>query len=305
MRLNLLVLIGAMMAFSGCTTTEEPKAKMTEAERKAHFDKLNAEHAKQELESINRKIDALKKLKNEAIEEAREFALEEVKGLDEVKMSYIRHVAPHVNQSLILNRVVHTSDVPYANMDFEPEVKALPAWDQMQTVMTWYPPNEKQPVVVMGTSKRDLSWFVPVKVVRDRAFIPKSAEEKALVDARQFAMETMLHLQDRELYRNLIRFENPVIADTNYDVDVKTSKHYEELDRKQKYILDRQVTKQASFIWSKDGAEEAAVISGVWFTKKQVFGKRRGAAKEQFMSNWIPVKSQMIPKSEVTKYLVK
>ena len=302
MRLNLLVIIGVATTLTAC--------RMTEQEKQTYLKESHEKHSTPEIQQLKGKIANLKKKRSVAIETAREYALENAKGLDESKHSYIRHNTPHIYQSIMLTGEAHYYDIPVGEDKRDLSIDELERWDRMQTIMVWYPPAEKDPVTVVATSKHDLSWFEPFKIVRERLYVPKSDEEEARVEARDFAMQELLYLQDKPRAQNMVRFENPLIATTSYKLNLKETDHYSDLDRKQQYVLDRQKLKQSSFIWATDNEKEKVVVSGVWYTTKQILGKRKITDKSaepeiRFLSNWIPIKAQITSDDELNNFLVK
>jgi len=283
---------------------------MTDEQKKEYIKKARTKHQDEELESVKNRLKALTEMRNAAIDNARGFVLENAKGLDESKHSYIRFNTPHIYQSVIIAGVGHTINIPMADDERKKRTKPLESWDRVQTLMIWYPPEEKMPVTVMGTSRHDLSWFEPVKIVRERLYIPQISEETARKKARDFAMQELLYLQDKPKSQNMVRFDNPVIANTQFELDVKQTFYYKDLNRKQQYILDQQDLKQSSFIWNTEDSAEKVVVSGVWYEYKQVLGKRREKSvkakedEDKFLRNWIPVKAQIYPTSEINNLLV-
>lgn len=307
MRLKLLLLLSTVIVVTSCRT------EMTDEQKKEYIKNAQTKHQNEKLASAKSNLKSLEEMRSAAIADAREFALENAKDLDESKHSYIRFNTPHIYQSVIIAGEGRTINIPMADDERKKRTKPLESWDRVQTLMIWYPPAEKMPVTVMGTSRHDLSWFEPVKIVRERLYIPQTSEETARKEARDFAMQNLLYLQDKPRSQNMVRFDNPVIADSQFEIDLKTTNHYKDLNRKEQYILDKQELKQTSFIWSTDDPAEKVVVTGVWYEYKQVLGKRKKKSEEEtvtededtFLRNWIPVKAQMYPTSEINNLLVK
>lgn len=295
--------MGVMFIITSCGVTEK--------EKQEYIKNSQAKRKNKTISGLKEKVKALKQARNEAIETAREFALENTKGLIESKLSYIRFNEPHIYQSKILNGKVMYYNIPIGEGSRKLEIKTIDGWGRYQTIMVWYPPNEKLPVIVAGTSKRNLSRFIPVKIVRERLYISKPAVEKAREKALEFAMNELPFLQDKPRTKNIVRFDDPTIATTNFDLDVKKTFYYQDLRHKEKEEFDRQKLLQASFIWDNEDKTEKIVVAGVWYERKD--GKNKSTKgdnnatkdSDHYLSNWIPVKAQIYQATEINEYLVK
>ncbi len=301
MKFNAVIIAGTILSITSCH--------MSEVEKQAYIKKSQKQRESPEVEKLRKNLALINEKKHTAVESARQFALENTKELNESKRSYIRFNEPHIYQSKITPGEIHIYDIPVGIDPRKYETKGNSDMDLMQTIMVWYPPSEDKPVIVSGTSKNDLTWFEPFKIVRNRLYISKEAEAKARVKAREFAMEELLYLQDKPKTQNIVCFDNPIIASTSFDLDVKETYYYEDLQRKEKYDLNNQDLKQVSFIWDNEDKTEKIVVSGVWYNHKQTYGKRDSKKNKnknvEFLSNWIPVKAQIYNADELNNYLVK
>ncbi len=297
MKLNTLLILSMIFAITSC------KTEMTKEEQNTYFETIRAKREREAIADKKEKIASAKVKRAAMINEAREFALENTKDLNEEKRNYIRYTAPHISKTRITKGKLTLADIPTGEEDREDNEKRVKSWDIMQTLATWYPPNEESPVTVAGTSKKDLTWWQPTKIVRERKSISQGNKEKAVDNARMFAINKLLYLQDKPEEQNIIRFNEPVLAETKYDIDVKNTSQYKAFGRKAKSEFDKQEQRQASFLWRSMDNEYVFVVTGSWSSED--LPEKVDEHAHYFLRNWIPVSAQAILKSDVKQHLVK
>jgi hypothetical protein len=278
---KIIAAVALTTLFFGCS--------MTEKEKDQYVYQKYTEQQKADLEKLEEEIKDAKTKRDEIVEIARDFALDNTKNLKEDKRSYIRFTEPIIYRSEILESEVKYNKISYLAFDFNEREKKYTGFETTMINVVWYLPNEELPLIITGTGKNDLTFFDPTKILREKLFKGEVAAEVAETKAREYAMEYVLYLQDRHKIHNYVRIQKPDVRETNFDLDIKTTYFYEDLGRKDKKELMKQDFKQISFIWPI-GNNENVVVSGLWYENK---------GTKEFLTNWEPIKADIYLNREI------
>ncbi len=205
-----------------------------------------------------------------AVERARNYALDNMKGLDESQRDFIRYTDPQIADKELL-------DV---------RERENSASSVVQTCMVWNVPGVDGSVVVVGTATRDTRDWNPVRIVVEDLESP----DKDLFAARQlavsFVMSRMLYLTDAE--RNRVRFSDPEQRPTSFELPKEEPKAgAKPLSRWEAYLKSKEKKVepvQGSFVWKADAAGDRIVVCGL--AKKGLKG-------------WAPVSGMVVGSAEL------
>lgn len=204
----------------------------------------------------------------EAVEKAREYALENLKGLDENQRHFIRFTSPELYSDLIFERQV----VPQSNMDHIKFVKPShfpvnPDLDIMHHCFVWAPPGLDAKVVVVGDGERSLRFWSPFRVIL-KNFIPADVDYNAAKSsAISFAGTTLQNITQTEL--NRIRFSEPDVLYTRVPVQMQFATEREDMTPLEAYLAEEKakteseiILTQLSLSWKADEEGSLIVVSG-------------------------------------------
>ena len=178
----------------------------------------------------------------QAVEDARKFALENLRELTPLQRNFIRYNAPVLMSTTYMGR------------DFWAGIKPVGGNDFCQMCAVWEVPGEELPVIVFGPSDYGIRGWKPNRVIRRQFRIKELAREQAINNAMLYAMNNMLYLNTAE--RNRIRFSPPEILLTSFPLDIPG----------RNTVLQTAVKgfkNQVSFVWNGEDAGRKIVISGL------------------------------------------
>ncbi len=203
-----------------------------------------------------------------AVNEAREYALKHLKGLDENQRHFIRFTQPELYSDLIFARQV----VPMSNMDHIKFVKPShfpidPNQDIMHHCFVWAPPGLDAKVVVVGDGERSLRFWSPFRVVL-KNFIPADVDYNAAKSAAvNFAATTLTGIPQSEL--NRVRFSEPDVFYTKLFVEMQFTPGNENLTPLEAYLTEERekaereiILTQLSLVWKADNADSLIAVTG-------------------------------------------
>jgi hypothetical protein len=198
-----------------------------------------------------------------AVEKARDYALDNLKQLNETQRDFIRYTEP-----TIMNRVIYRMG----------DGKSDNSGDMLHLCMVWRVPGVDGSVVVAGHGERSLLEWSPDRILIEDMNAPDSVLAAANKEAVTFVMSRMLHLSDAE--RNRVRFTPPELFKTKFDVDPEDVKASEKpLSRWEAYLKSKEKKAQPvqySFVWNAEEAGGKIVVCG--YSPKE--GVERWKAKE-------------------------
>ena len=203
-----------------------------------------------------------------AVDKAREYALENLKGLDENQRHFIRFTQPELYSDLIFERQV----MPHTDMDHIKFVKPShfpidPGQDIMHHCFVWAPPGLDAKVVVVGDGERSLRFWSPFRVIL-KNFIPADVDYNTAKSAAvSFAVTTLPEITRPEI--NRIRFSEPEVFYTKIPVVMQFAADKENMTPLEAYLADEKaksadeiILTQLSLVWKADDSSSMIVVSG-------------------------------------------
>ena len=202
-----------------------------------------------------------------AVERARSYALDNLKGLSDNQRNFIRYTQPEIYENIIYPRYVIPLDTGIEHVEIE-DVRRFPVspeHDLMHSCVVWTPPDLGAKVVVAGEGERSMMFWQPYRVIVKR-YDPGDAGLKAATSsAVMFVRNNMLYLSTAEL--NRVRFDKPEAVYTRLPVepekeDVRLSSWEEYLNEKEGKTQTAPPITQLSLIWPADDPLQCIVVTG-------------------------------------------
>ena len=98
----------------------------------------------------------------EAVEKARTYALENIRGISETQRNYIRYTQPQIFENTLFPRMTmpipDEAHIKVSNITRLPEAPHL---DYMHSCIVWIPPGLDAMVVVSGEGERSMRGWTP------------------------------------------------------------------------------------------------------------------------------------------------
>jgi len=207
-----------------------------------------------------------------AVDKARNYALDNLKQLNETQRSFIRYTDP-----VIMDRVIYRMNNTGRYCDL------------LHVCMVWKVPGMDSSIVVAGHAERSLLEWNPDRIIIEDLTAPDSIIAKNQEDAIIFAMNRMLSLSDAE--RNHIRFTPAEIYKTKFALpEDETKDENRTLSRWEAYLKSKEKKPepiQYSVVWKMPpNGTEAIVISGL-------------APSEKSTGKWKPATGMKISVAEL------
>ncbi len=201
----------------------------------------------------------------EALQRAREFALDNTRLLPEVARNHIRFVTPRLQTADIFShqpmKLTEYAHIP-RNVDFNPV--SDPNLDTIVAQFVWTPPDLSYSVIVIGHSRKDLSYWSPMKVVLKHVIPFRGLYESARTNAIQYVTDNMLYLTRLERVR--VRTSEAEIRETQFDLEYMFEEQLESARDEWKTFLEElkkhRNRKQYSVVWKADDPKKRIVITG-------------------------------------------
>lgn len=201
----------------------------------------------------------------EALQRAREYTLENTRMLPEIARNHIRFVAPQLQTAVIfshqpmnLTEYAHIS----RNIDFNPV--SDPNLDTIVAQFVWTPPELDYSVIAIGHSRKDLSYWSPMKVVLKHVIPSRLLYENARTNAVSYVTDNMLYLTRLERVR--VRTSEAEIRETQFDLEYMFEEQFESARDEWKTFLEelkkQRSRKQYSVVWKADDPKKRIVITG-------------------------------------------
>ena len=201
----------------------------------------------------------------EALQRAREYTLENTRLLPEVARNHIRFVTPRLQTADIFphNPMRLTEYAHIArNVDFNPVTD--PNLDTIVAQFVWTPPKLGYSVIVIGHSRKDLSYWSPLKVILKHVIPSRALYESARSNAVQYVTDNMLYLTRLERVR--VRTSEAEIRETQFDLEYMFEEQFESAQDEWKTFLEElkkhRNRKQFSVVWKADDPKKRIVITG-------------------------------------------
>ena len=209
-----------------------------------------------------------------AVERARTYALNNLKGLSDNQRNYIRYTQPEIYENIIYPRYVIPLDtgIDHVEIDDVRRFPVAPQHDLMHSCVVWTPPDLGAKVVVAGEGERSMLFWEPYRVIVKRYDPGDTGLKSATSAASSFVRNNMLYLSTAEL--NRVRFDNPEAVYTRLPVEpeqetVELSSWEEYLNEKEGRTPKAAPNTQLSLVWPADDPLRRIVVTG--FSKSGTF----------------------------------
>ena len=203
-----------------------------------------------------------------AVERAREYALNNLKGLTDNQRNFIRYTQPEVYENIVYPRYVTplNTGLNHIEIDDVRRFPVAPEHDLMHSCVVWTPPDLGAKVVVVGEAERSMMFWDPYRVIVKR-YDPGDTGFKAATGAAvTFVRNNMLYLSTSEL--NRVRFDKPESFYTRLPVDPEDADNHEltpwEEYQNEKNGRDPKAGQntQISLMWPADDPLQCIVVTG-------------------------------------------
>lgn len=209
-----------------------------------------------------------------AVERAREYALNNLKGLSDNQRNFIRYTQPVIYENIVYPRYVIPLDrgAKHVEIDDVRHFPVAPEHDLMHSCVVWNPPDLGARVVVAGEGERSMMFWKPYRVLVKRYDPGDTGLKQATGAAVTFVRNNMQYLSTAEL--NRVRFDNPETVYTKLPVDPEDqddgdlSSWEEYLNEKEGRTGSSPYT-QLSLMWPADDPLQCIVVTG--FSKTGTF----------------------------------
>lgn len=237
----------------------------------------------------------------EALQKARDFALEHTRTVPETARNHIRYTSPQVQYSTVFaHRAMKPTD--YDHLVRTEAKKNNIAKDYMIINFVWQFPGADYSVVVLGKGLRNYAHWEGVRVILKKAAPVRKAYENARKMAVGYAVNNMLTLTRKE--HNRVRFSEAEVFQTAFQLEhFKTPFHEKGGPDSWKAYLDRLKAEeeryQYSLVWKADGKDRFVVITGIGLAKSA------DPAQKKALGSWKVVTGKVISGSLLRKYTIR
>lgn len=208
-----------------------------------------------------------------AVERARSYALNNLKGLSDSQRNFIRYTQPEIYENIVYPRYVIPLDTGASHVEID-DVRRFPVspeHDLMHSCVVWSPPDLGAKVVVVGEGERSMLFWDPYRVIVKRYDPGDQGLKTATKVASVFVRNNMQYLSTAEL--NRVRFDSPESVYTRLpvdpeDVEPDTLSAWEEYQREKENKTKATYT-QLSLMWPADDPLQCIVVTG--FSKSGTF----------------------------------
>ncbi len=209
-----------------------------------------------------------------AVERARAYALDNLKGLSDNQRNFIRYTQPVIYENIVYPRYVIPLDTGAGHLEIDDvrHFPVAPEHDLMHSCVVWNPPDLGARVVVAGEGERSMMFWQPYRVIVKRYDPGDRGLKNATGAAATFVRNNMQYLSTAEL--NRVRFDNPETVYTRLPVDPEEP-DLDDLTSWEEYMLEKQGRNekspytQLSLMWPADDPLQCIVVTG--FSKTGTF----------------------------------
>ena len=204
-----------------------------------------------------------------AVERARTYALNNLKGLSDNQQNFIRFTQPEIYENIIYPRYVIPLDAGnsgHIEVDDVRRFPVAPEHDLMHSCVVWSPPDLGAKVVVVGEGERSMMFWEPYRVIVKHYDPGDTGLKSATSAAAAFVRNNMQYLTTSEL--NRVRFDNPETIYTRLPVDPEEAEQgelssWEEyLNERDGKTADASPYTQLSLMWPADDPLQCIVVTG-------------------------------------------
>ncbi len=205
-----------------------------------------------------------------AVERARTYALDNLKGLSDNQRNFIRYTQPEIYENIIYPRYVIPLNAgiggTHVEIDDVRHFPVAPEHDLMHSCVVWTPPDLGAKVVVVGEGERSMMFWDPYRVIVKRYDPGDRGLKSATAAASTFVRNNMLYLSVSE--QNRVRFDEPEAIYTRLPVDPENAEDgglsaWEEYQQEQKGGAKKSSgNTQLSLMWPADDPLQCIVVTG-------------------------------------------
>ena len=230
---------------------------------------------------------------DEALENAREFTLENTRMLAEPYRDYVRYATPEIQAGNLFSYTPLTL-TEYGHIPRNPEYipQEAPELDTILSNFVWNPPGLEFSIIAIGRSNRNMQHWEPIKVIFKNVKPIRAAYETARLDAIQYVISNMLYLSTAERVR--VRFSEVEVLETDFDLEYMFEPMLEGGEAEWKSFLDslkqQRDKKQFSLVWKADDPNKRIVVAG--------FGSPGG------LSGWKAASGMVLTKKRLDEYVI-
>lgn len=222
-----------------------------------------------------------------AVERAREFALENAKQLNAEQRNYIRYNDPSVAENVIFkDEGFDLEEYGHLSRNSVYKKASSERYDKMHSCMIWTLPGTADSVVVAGEGERSMRFWNPIKVIIKKYTGPDALYQEARKNAIAYVTNNMLYLSDDE--RNRVRFSDPEVYKSSFDISFAVKKDDSVKTEWEEYLGDiskKTEPVQFSLVWKADDPQKRVVVSGL--------------SKGNNLSGWNPLAGMLLKKQDV------
>ena len=191
---------------------------------------------------------------NRAAERARQYLLEEAKGLSAEEKYHITFTDPVFLTAPIIGE---------QGFSKEEAMFAPTLTDRLnQICIAWRLPERQEFFMVYGASDGRMNYWYPERLIRKRFVLPKaSGLEKATEESRKYATNNLFGLMTAG-EQNFIRFNFPAVYETSFALNLNPRGDADE-ETLAKAAEEAAAGIQYSIVWDYPEDEEVAVFCGV------------------------------------------
>lgn len=237
----------------------------------------------------------------EALQRARDFAMEHTRTIPEIARDHIRYTPPQVQYSTIFR---HSAMKPtdYAHLMRTAAKKDNTSKDYMVINFVWQIPDADYSVVVLGTGLRNYSHWEGRRVIMKKTVPVRRAYENARTMAVGYAVNNMLRLTRKEI--NRVRFSEAAVLQTDFPLEhFKTSFHEKGGPDSWKDYLARlkagEERYQYSLVWKADSKDHFIVITG------EGLAKSADPEQAKVLDSWQVMTGRVISGALLHKYTLR
>ena len=209
-----------------------------------------------------------------AVERARTYALDNLKGLSDNQRNFIRYTQPVIYENIVYPRYVIPLDTGAGHVEIDDvrHFPVAPEHDLMHSCVVWNPPDLGARVVVVGEGERSMMFWEPYRVLVKRYDPGDTGLKKATSDTSVFVRNNMQYLSTAEL--NRVRFDNPETVYTRLPVDPEDPDQ-DDLSAWEEFMKEKNGKEnvspytQLSLMWPADDPLQCIVVTG--FSKSGTF----------------------------------
>ena len=205
-----------------------------------------------------------------AVERARTYALDNLKGLSDNQRNFIRYTQPEIYENIIYPRYVIPLNTgigsTHVEIDDVRHFPVAPEHDLMHSCVVWTPPDLGAKVVVVGEGERSMLFWDPYRVIVKRYDPGDVGLKAATAAASTFVRNNMLYLSVSE--QNRVRFDEPEAIYTRLSVDPENTENgelssWEEYQREKEGGNAKSLKNtQLSLMWPADDPLQCIVVTG-------------------------------------------